>query len=120
MEDYGYKYIHKLPQFVTTLKSRKKCSTHLIPKDVKKSDCLPILDSKPLREHRKPKFKIGDRVRISKYDSPFRKGGKSQFNQEIFEIVAVATRKPPPHKIKDDQDEIIRGKFHQKQSKKVI
>ena len=22
MEDYGYKYIHKLPQFITTLNSR--------------------------------------------------------------------------------------------------
>ena len=74
MEDNGYKYIHKLTQFVTTLNFRRNCSIDLIPKSVKNSDFLFILYSKPLREFRKPQFKIGDRVRISKYDLPFRKG----------------------------------------------
>ena len=31
MEDNGYKYIHKLTQFVTTLNSRRNCSIDLIP-----------------------------------------------------------------------------------------
>ena len=31
MEDYGYKYIHKLSQFVTHLNSRKDCSIDMIP-----------------------------------------------------------------------------------------
>ena len=72
MEDNGYNYIHKLTQFVTTLNSRRNCSRDLIPKNVKSSDILPILYSKILREFRKPKFKVGDRVRISKYDLPSR------------------------------------------------
>ena len=76
MEDNGYKYIHKLTQFVTTLNSRRNCSIDLIPKNVKNFDILAILYSKPLREFRKPQFKIGERVRISKYDLPFRKGYK--------------------------------------------
>ena len=79
MEDNGYKYIHKLTQFVTTLNSRRNCSIDLIPENVQSSDFLFILYSKPLREFRKPQFKIGDRVRISKYDLPFRKGYKPQF-----------------------------------------
>ena len=68
MEDNGDKYIHKLTQFVPTLTSRRNCSIDLIPKNVKNSDFLSILYSKPLREFRKPKLKVGDRVRISKYD----------------------------------------------------
>ena len=68
MGDNGYKYIHKLTQFVTTLYSRRNCSIDLITKNVKNSDFLSILYSKLLREIRKPKFKVGDRVRISKYD----------------------------------------------------
>ena len=68
MEDNGYKYIHKLSQFDTTLNSRRKCSIDLIPKNVKTSDFSSILYSKPLRKLRKPQFKIGDRVRMSKYD----------------------------------------------------
>ena len=64
----GYKYIHKLPQFVTTVNLRRNCSIDLIPKTVVNSDILSILYSKQLREVRRPKFKIGDRIRISKYD----------------------------------------------------
>ena len=109
MEDNGYKYIHKLTQFVTTLISRRKCSIDLIPKNVKNSDFLSILYSKPLREFRKIKFKIGDTVRISKNDLPFKKGHKSQFTQEVLEIVAISSRQPPTYTIKDEQDKIIRG-----------
>ena len=120
MEDHGYKYIHKLTQFVTTLNSRRNCSIDLIPKNVKNSDFLSILYGKPVRQLRKPKFKIGERVRISKYDSAFRKGFMSQFTQEVFKKVALSSRKPPTYTMKDEQDEINRGKFHQKELNKVI
>ena len=120
MEDNEYKYIHKLTQFITTLNSRRNCSIDLIPKIVKNSNFLSILYSKPLREFRKPQFEIGDRVRISKYDLPFRKCYKPQFTQEVFEIVAISTRKPPTYTIKDEQDEIIRGNFYEKELIKAI
>ena len=61
MDDYGYKYIHKLYQFVTTVQSRNFYLKHLRTKKAKNSDFLYILDSKPLREYRKPMFRIGDR-----------------------------------------------------------
>ena len=113
MENNGYKYIHKLTQFVTKLNSRRNCSMDLIPNNVMNSDFLSILYSKPLREFRKPKFKIGDRVRISKFDLPFRKGYKPQFKKKVSEIVAIPSKKPPTYTIKDEQDETIRGKFYQ-------
>ena len=78
MEDFGYKYIHKLPQFITTLNSRRNSSIDKRTNAVKNCDFMSILYSKPLREFKKPTFKIGDRVRISKYDFPFRKGYKPQ------------------------------------------
>ena len=120
MEDNGYKYIHKLTQFVTTLNFRRSCSIDLIPKNVMNSDFMSILYSKPLREFRNPNFKVGDRVRISKYDLPFRKGYKPQFLQEVCEIVAISSRKPPTYTIKDEQEEIICGKFYQTELVKVI
>ena len=92
----------------------------LIPKNVNNSDFLSILYSKPLREFRKPKFKVGDRVRISKYDFLFRKGYKPQFTEEVFEIVAISSKNPATYTIKDEQDETIRGKFYQKGLIKVI
>ena len=68
---------------------------------------MSILYSKLSQEFKKPTFKIGDRVRISKYDLPFRKGYKPHFTREVFEIVAIATRKPPTYTIKDEQGEVI-------------
>ena len=120
MEDYGYKYIHKPPQFITTLNSGRNSLIGMRPNTVKNCEFMSILYSKPLREFKKPAFKIGDRVRISKYDFIFRKGYKPQFTREVFEIVAFATRKPPTYTIKDEQGEIIQGKFYQKELNKVI
>ena len=120
MQDNGYKYLHKKTQIVITLNSRRNCAIDLIPKSVKNSDFLSILYSKPLREFRKPKFKVRDRVRISKNDLPFRQGYKPQFTQEVFGIVAIPSRKTPTYTIKDEQNEIIRGKFYQKELVKVI
>ena len=70
-------------------------------------DFLSILYSKPLRDYKKPIFKIGDRVRVSKYDLLFCKGYKPKFTREVFEIVASATRKPPTYIIKYEQDEMF-------------
>ena len=64
MQKYGYKYIHNLSQLVTTLSSRRNSSRDLIPKNIKTCDILSSLYSKPVRKIRKPKFKIGERVRI--------------------------------------------------------
>ena len=82
MEDYGYMYIHKLPQFITTLNSRRNSSIDMRINIY--CDFMSILYSKPLREFKKPAFKIGNRVRISKYDLPFRKSYKPQFTREVF------------------------------------
>ena len=120
MEDNGYKYVRKLTQYVTTLSSRKNCSEVLIPKNVKNSDLLSILYSKPLRESRKPKSEVGDRVPISKYDLSFSKVSEPQFTKEVFEFVAISSKKHPTYTIKDEQDEIIRGNFYQKELIKVI
>ena len=74
MEDFEYNYIHKLSQFITTLNSRRNSSIDMRPNIVKNCDIMSILYSKPLREFKKSTFKVGDRVRISKYDLTFRKG----------------------------------------------
>ena len=98
MKDYGHRYIDEVSHFVTTLNSRKNCSIELIRKNVKNIDLLSILYSKPLREFRKRKFKIGERFRISKYDLPFRKGYKPHYTQEVFENVAISSRDSNRHK----------------------
>ena len=72
---------------------------------------MSILYSKLPRELKKPTFKIADRVRTSKYDSPFRKDYKPQFTRDVFEIVAIATKKPPTYTIKDEQRGLFKANF---------
>ena len=52
---------------------------------------------------------------VSKYGLTFRKGYKPQYTQEIFGIIAIATKKPPTHTIKDEQEQVMRGKFYKKE-----
>ena len=54
MEDYGYKYNHKIPQFVATMNSRNNRSLDMKPNHVRNSDFMSKLYSKPLREYKKP------------------------------------------------------------------
>ena len=103
MENYGYEYIHKPHQFVTTLISTNSCPIDWKSQDVENSNFLSIFYSLTLRKYRNTKVKIRDRVHISKYVWPFWKSYKSQFTQEVFGIVAIATRKPNTYTIKYDQ-----------------
>ena len=58
MEDYGYKYIHILPQFIATMNSRNNRSIDMKPNHVKNSDFMSILYSKPLTEYKKPNLEL--------------------------------------------------------------
>ena len=119
IEDHGEKFVPKLQQFVSTLNCRKNRSIGKSPRDVKNNDFLSILYYKLFKKYTKPKFKIGDRVRISKKNYiPFRKGYKPQFTDEIFEILALSTKKPPTYIIKDLDKEEILGKFYEKELRK--
>ena len=120
MQDYGNKCNHILPQVIATLNSSHNRSIDMKPNYVKNSDFMSILYSKSLREYKKPKFGIGDKIRVSKYDLTFRKSYKSQFTEESFEIVAIATKKPATYTIKDEQEDVIRGKFYEKELIRII
>ena len=120
MEDYRYKYIHNLPEFITTLNFRRNNSIDMRPNTLENCDFMSILYSKPLRECKKPTLKYYDRVRISKYDLLFLKSYKPQFTREVFENAEIAIRKPPTFTIKDEQHENIHGKIYQKELIKVL
>ena len=90
MEQNGYNYINK---FVTFKKCRRNCSIDLRTKSVKKSPFLSILYIKLLRELIKANFRIGDKIRISKLNLPFRNGFKPRFTPEVFKIVAFFLKK---------------------------
>ena len=120
MEENGDKYVHKMDSFVNTMNTRVNRSIGKSPKNVKNSDFLSIFYKNPIIEYKKPRFQIGDKVRIFKYDIPFRKDYKSQFTSEIFDIVKIATLKPPTYNLYGEQGDEILGKFYEQELAKCI
>jgi len=62
----------------------------------------------------KPKYKIGDKVRISKYKrKTFDKGYTSNWTEEIFTADKIQRTNPVTYKIKDLNNEEIKGSFYE-------
>ena len=89
MEHYGYEYLHKFSQFMTSLNFRKNCSIDFRIKDCQEFRVLFILYSKPLHVYRKPKFNIEEGVHISKYDLPIT---EVSFHRDTIQKVAKYNR----------------------------
>ena len=62
-----------------------------------------------------PKFKVNDRVRITKYKNIFSKGYTENWSREIFIIDSVLKTNPWTYKIKDLNGEKIIGSFYEKE-----
>ena len=92
LENHREKIALKVQQFASTLNCRKNRSSGKSPRDVKNIDFFINLCKQSFKKYTKPKFKIGDRVKKSKNDIPFRKGYKPQFTEEVFEISAISTK----------------------------
>ena len=68
----------------------------------------------------KPKFSIGDRVRISKYKRKvFDKGYTPNWTEELFVIDKVLTTRPLTYKIVDLTGEEIKGSFYEQELQKA-
>ena len=61
-----------------------------------------------------PKFKIGDHVRISKYENIFAKEYISNWSEEVFEVKKVKNTVPRTYIISDLNNKEIIGSFYEK------
>lgn len=72
------------------------------------------------KDHIKPKFNIGDRVRISVSGKMFAKGYKGFWSTEIFTINRVKRWHPKTmYSLKDGDGEIVKGLFYEEELQKV-
>ena len=58
-----------------------------------------------------PKFKVGDRVRISKYKNVFAKGYTQIWSEEVFIISKIKNKVPSTYVISDLNGETVAGNF---------
>ena len=70
----------------------------------------------------KPRFKIGQTVRISKFKDHFDRGFTQQFQEEIFKIKSISTKLPiPTYELQTlEEDETLIGNFYANELTKVV
>ena len=90
----------------------------MAPADVRDTDVLTIwnkMRDKAARTRRlsRPKFRVGQHVRISKEKMKFAKGGEQNYTTEIFKIRKVVYRTPRPvFELEDLRGVEIEGQFY--------
>ena len=67
---------------------------------------------------KKPKYKVGDRVRIIKKKRTFEKGFTTNWSEELFTVTKVKDTKPPTYEIKDLNGNVIHGTFYEEELQK--
>ena len=111
--------------FVIPLKNKKgisivnafKHSTiKLKPIDVKNNKKVYIDE----HNEKDSRFKVGDRVRISRYKNIFAKGYTPNWSKEIFIVDKINDTVPYTYNLKDLNDEEIIGSFYDKELQKSI
>ena len=103
-------YIDKLDDIVDEYNNTYHATIKMKPIDVK--DNMYINTSKEIN-NKDPKFKVGDRVRISKY-----KGYMPNWSEEVFIIKKVKNTVPWTYVINDLNGEEIIGTFYEKELQK--
>ena len=68
---------------------------------------------------KKPNFKVGDHVRMSKYKNIFAKGYTPNWSEEIFVIKEIKNKVPWTYVINDLNGEEIIGTFYEKELQKI-
>ena len=65
------------------------------------------------------RFKVGDRVRISKFKNIFAKGYTRDWSTEIFIVDKINDTVPYTYNLKDLNDEEIMGSFYDRELQKT-
>ena len=102
-------YIDKLDDIGKKYNNTYHTSIKTKPVDVK--DITYIVFKKEVND-KNPKFKVGDRVRISKYKNIFTKGYMSNWSEEIFIIKKIKNTVSWTYVLNDLNGEEIIGTFY--------
>ena len=110
-------YIDKLDDIVNEYNNTYHRTIKMKPVDIKGNT---YIDSMELRSnHKDPKFKVGDHLRISKYKNIFAKGYTPNWSEEVFVIKKVKNTVPWTYVINDLNGEEIIGTFYEKELQKT-
>ena len=111
-------YIDKIDDIVDEYNNTKHRRIKMKPVDVKDNTYIDF--GKEVNDN-DPKFKVGDRVRVSKYKNIFAKGYTPNWSEKIFVIKEIKNTVPWNYVINDlNDDKIIRTFYENDKSNKNL
>ena len=109
-------YYDVLEDVVNEYNNTKHNSIRMKPKDVKNDNKKVYIDEHNEKDSR---FKVGDRVRISKFKNIFAKGYTPNWSREIFIVDKINDAVPYTYNLKDLNGEEIIGNFYDRELQKT-
>ena len=110
-------YYDVLNDVVNKYNNTKHSTIKVKPTDVKDNNKRVYIDEHNEKDSR---FKVGDRVRISKFKNIFAKGYIPNWSKEIFIVDKINDTVPYTYNLKDLNDEEIIGSFYDRELQKTI
>ena len=110
-----YKWINIYQDLGDTYNNTLYRTINMTPNEVNSTNGKHLLDTifSNLKISRKPEIKVGDNVRISKYEHIFEKGYTPNWKSEIFKIKRVRNTNPNTHILEGYQGYDIQGDFYE-------
>lgn len=119
----SYKWLDLLPKLVKQYNLKRHKTIGLAPIQVNQRNAKRLLQTvyshTKTVDPKKPKFRVGQKVRISKYRAAFSKGYTPNWSNEIFKIVKVRITNPTTYIIEDDKGQKIQGGFYEYELQKT-
>ena len=110
-------YYDVLDDVVNKYNNTKHSTIKMKPIDVKNDSKRVYIDEHNEKDGR---FKVGDRVRISKFKNIFAKGYTPNWSKEIFIVDKINDTVPYTYNLKDLNDEEIISSFYDRELQKSI
>ena len=110
-------YYDVLDDVVHKYNNTKHSTIKMKPKDVGNNNKRVYIDE---HNEKDSGFKVGDRVRISKFKNIFAKGYTPNWSREIFIVDKINDTVPYTYNIKDLNDKEIIGSFYDRELQKSI
>jgi hypothetical protein len=119
IENNTSKYINALDDIVDNYNNTIHSKTKLTPESIYK-DGQEYENMVYEGLENKPKYKVGDYVRISRVKKTFEKGYTPNWTKEVFKIIGVDKRQEPVmYQLEDLLSEKIEGKFYEPELQKT-
>ena len=112
-----HRWVDVVQDLVNGYNQTKHSSTSFAPNDV-----VPANEDKvrkklfpeviKVKEHKKPAFKVGDSVRITRIKGVLEKGYEMRWSWEVFKVIEVKDTYPVTYSLSDYKGELIQGSFY--------